>query len=275
MRGRIYSINSGKYQIKDENEKFHLLPAAGVFRHNNITPLVGDFVEFDENGYITDIYERLNSFIRPKVANIDHIIVVMSVKEPKFQTFLVDKYLALIESKNIEPIIFITKNDLGSISYAEDYKQLGYQVYELTHNSDDWIEIIKHIFDGNTCSFMGQSGVGKTTIINKMLNLNLETKRISKNADRGQHTTRIVQIYDTFGGYLIDTPGFSSLDIKMTKLELSKSFQQFKNLSKLCKFKTCLHDNEPVEYCNIKLNVGKEIPEFRYENYLKLLKEVK
>lgn len=274
MRGRIYSSNGGKYQIKDEKGNFHFLPAAGSFRHNGITPLVGDYVDFDENNYITSIYERVNSFIRPKVANIDHIIVVMSAKNPNFQSFLVDKYLALIESKNIQPIIFITKTDLAHCKEFEDYQKLNYKIYEINNKTDEWVKIIQTIFKDNTCSFMGQSGVGKTTIINTILGLNLETQEISKHADRGKHTTRIVQIYDIFDGHLIDTPGFSSLEIKMTKEELSKSFFQFKELSKECKFKWCLHDKEPENYCNIKLNVGKKIPTFRYENYLKLLKEI-
>lgn len=275
MKGRIYAANGGKYQIKGEDGKLHFLPAAGVFRHNNITPLVGDYVDFEEEKYISNIYERTNSFVRPRVSNIDHIIVVMSAKEPNFQSFLVDKYLALIESKNIEPIIFVTKSDLGQCNELEDYKKLNYQIYQINYQTVEWIEVIKHIFDHNTCSFMGQSGVGKTTIINKMLNLNLETQQISKSANRGKHTTRTVQIYDVFNGFLIDTPGFSSLDIKMTKAELSKSFSQFKELSKECKFKWCLHEKEPLNYCNVKLNVGKLVPEFRYLNYLKLLKEAK
>ncbi|WP_029512918.1 ribosome small subunit-dependent GTPase A [Mycoplasmopsis iners] len=275
MRGRIYSVTGGKYSIKDENNQMHFLPAAGSFRHAGVVPLVGDYVEFEPDQYINYIYERTNSFVRPRVANIDHIIVVMSVLQPSFQTYLVDKYLALIESKNIEPIIFISKNDLGKCAEYEQYVNLGYKIYEINYKKDEWVKIVQHIFNENTCSLMGQSGVGKTTIINKMLNLNLETQEISKHADRGKHTTRTVQIYDVFGGHLIDTPGFSSLDIKMTKLELARSFKQFRELGQKCKFKSCLHENEPENYCNIKLNVGKLIPEFRYQNYLKLLKEVK
>ncbi|KKB26684.1 Ribosome small subunit-stimulated GTPase EngC [Mycoplasmopsis meleagridis] len=274
MKGRIYSIIAGKFNVKADN-KFYELNAKGSFRYNDINPLVGDYVEFDLDGFIKKIYERKNYFIRPKVANIDHIIVVMSVKNPDFQSFLVDKYLALIESKNIVPIILVTKNDLGSSNEIEMYKEMNYKIYQIDYKKDDLVELFTPIFNHNTCSFMGQSGVGKTTIINKLLNLNLETKEISKNANRGKHTTRITKIYDFKNGSLIDTPGFSSLDIQMNKNELSKSFKIFRELSKLCKFKWCLHENEPEEFCNVKLNIGKKIPEKRYLNYLKLLKEAK
>ncbi|VEU77986.1 ribosome small subunit-dependent GTPase A [Mycoplasmopsis columbinasalis] len=274
MQGRIYLSIGGKYQIKDTDGNIHLLPAAGVFRHNNITPLVGDYVEFN-NGFVNQILERRNSFVRPKVANIDHIIVVMSAVLPNFSTFLVDKYLALIEGNGVEPIIFVTKTDLGHCQESIWYQQLGYQVYEINYQTSEWLETTRQIFDHKTCSLMGQSGVGKTTFINKLLNLNLETQTIAKNAQRGKHTTRTVQIYDVFAGYLIDTPGFSSLDIQLTKAELARSFKLFKELGAFCKFKTCLHENEPTNFCNIKLNVGTKIPQFRYDNYLKLLKEAK
>ena len=276
MKGKIYSINSGKYYIRDKQNIEHILPAEGVFRHKEITPLVGDNVEFIEGQYINKIEERKNEFIRPKVANIDHIIVVMSSKNPDFQSYLVDKYLAFIESKNIEPIIFITKYDLEKSQWAEEYKKLGYKVCEIDYTTDKWVKNIQEIFKNKTCVFMGQSGVGKTTIINKITNNNFATQEIAKNAQRGKHTTRIVQIIPVFEGEIIDTPGFSSLDLKMTKAELATSFKQFRELAKQCKFKTCYHENEPENYCNIKMHVkDKTIPSFRYNNYLKLLKEVK
>ncbi|WP_027120841.1 ribosome small subunit-dependent GTPase A [Mycoplasmopsis lipofaciens] len=275
MTGKIYSINSGKYYIK-ENNNMHILPAAGIFRHKKITPLVGDNVEFENEQYITKILPRKNEFIRPKVANIDHIIVVMSIKEPEFSSYLVDKYLSFIENSNVEPIIFFTKNDLAKSEWPEIYQKLGYKIAKINYKSNEWINIVKKYFKNKTCTLMGQSGVGKTTIINKITSQNFETQEISKNANRGKHTTRIVQIVDVLDGWLIDTPGFSSFEHKMSKIEIAHSFKQFRELSKLCKFKSCLHLNEPENLCNIKINVkNKNIPEFRYQNYLKILKEVK
>lgn len=276
MKGKIYSINSGIYSIKDENNNFHNLPALGIFRHKNIAPLVGDNVEFEIDRYITKIYERKNEFIRPKVANIDHIIIVMSLHEPEFQSFLVDKYMALIESANIEPILFITKTDLGANKYKNEYENLGYKVYELSYKTDEWVNNIKELFTNKTNVLMGQSGVGKTTLVNKITGSNFAVQSISKFANRGKHTTRIVQIVNVFdNGELIDTPGFSSLDINLSKQQLAYSYKQFKELGKFCKFKTCFHYNEPESFCNIKQAVWSNIiPQFRYNNYLKLLQEV-
>ncbi|MBZ4204168.1 ribosome small subunit-dependent GTPase A [Mycoplasma sp. U97] len=276
MRGKIYSINAGKYFIKGLDGEIHILPALGIFRHKNISPLVGDYVDFEEDKYLTKIYPRTNEFIRPKVANINYIIIVMSSKEPEFSSFLVDKYMAFIECHNVEPILFITKSDLEKSKYKKMYEELGYKVYEIDNKEKKWIENIRALFNNKCNVLMGQSGVGKTTIINTLTNNNFDTQAISKGANRGKHTTRIVQIVNVFdNGELIDTPGFSSLDINFTKVELAQSFRQFKELSKICKFKDCLHMNEPENFCNVKLNVkNKIVPEFRYQNYLKLLNEV-
>ncbi|WP_029513379.1 ribosome small subunit-dependent GTPase A [Mycoplasmopsis primatum] len=278
MKGKIYSINAGIYTIKDENNLSHNLPALGVLRHQNIKPLVGDYVEFDEDKYLTKILPRKNNFVRPAVANIDYIIIVMSLKEPTFQSFLVDKYMSYIEAYNIEPILFITKTDLSADNmYKNEYEKLGYQVYEINYKTDEWVKNIKHLFVNKTNVLMGQSGVGKTTIINKISDNNFKTQEISKFANRGKHTTRIVSIIDVFeNGQIIDTPGFSSLDINLTQTELANSFKQFRELGKYCKFKSCLHLNEPEELCNVKIAYkNKIVPEFRYKNYLKLMQEVK
>ncbi|MCT4469823.1 ribosome small subunit-dependent GTPase A [Mycoplasma sp. HS2188] len=276
MKGKIYSLTGGRYHIKDENNQTHFLPAAGVFRHKNIDPVVGDIVEFETDGYISKVYERKNVFVRPKVANIDAIVVVMSVVEPKFQPYLVDKYLAFIEANDIEPILFITKVDLALSEWENTYRAMGYDVFDIDYQDANLKEKIKHFFNGKVISLMGQSGVGKTTFINAIAGTNFQTQEISKFANRGKHTTRTVQIIETLGGELIDTPGFSSFDINLSKIQLAQSFKQFKELSKMCKFKSCLHLNEPEEYCNIKLHVKDGIiPELRYKNYLKMMKEAK
>nr|WP_318027655.1 ribosome small subunit-dependent GTPase A [Mycoplasmopsis bovis] len=138
--------------------------------------------------------------------------------EPEFQSFLVDKYMALIESANIEPILFITKTDLGTNKYKNEYENLGYKVYELSYKTDEWVNKIKELFTNKTNVLMGQSGVGKTTLVNKITGSNFAVQSISKFANRGKHTTRIVQIVNVFdNGELIDTPGFSSLDINLSK----------------------------------------------------------
>lgn len=276
MQGKIYSLTGGRYHIKDVEGNMHFLPAAGVFRHKNIDPIVGDNVEFEPNKCINKVLERKNSFIRPKVANIDSIIVVMSVVEPDFQPYLVDKYLAFIEANNIEPILFITKVDLALSEWKDKYISMGYKVFNIDYQNANLKSMLSPIFKNKVISLMGQSGVGKTTFINAVAGTHFETQAISKFANRGRHTTRVVQIIQTLGGELIDTPGFSSFDIKLSKIRLAQSFNQFKELSKMCKFKSCLHINEPEEWCNIKLSLKSGvIPEFRYKNYLKMMKEAK
>lgn len=279
MKGKIYSINAGMYYINDELGKIHILPAAGLLRYKNITPLVGDYVNFEENKHLMDICDRKNSLIRPKVANVDYVLTVMSAKEPDFSTYLIDKYMAYIELNSIEPILLITKCDLTEESYKEVYEKMGYKVYEINYKIDEWDKNIKELFNNKTIVLMGQSGVGKTTFLNHITNNNFATQDISRSLNRGKHTTRVIQIVKAFNGELIDTPGFSSLDInftRFTKIDFAKSYKQFKELSKTCKFKSCLHQNEPLEFCNIKQAVKKDIiPQFRYDNYLKLLKEFK
>ncbi|WP_029906312.1 ribosome small subunit-dependent GTPase A [Mycoplasmopsis opalescens] len=275
MQGKIYSVNSGKYCIRLKSGEKITIPAAGVFRHKGIVPVVGDYVQINEQGFVASIEERKNEFIRPKVANIDNLIVVMSLKEPNFQPLLVDKYLAIIENKNIHPYLFITKSDLGEDNWFNYYTKLGYECFKLTNQNTDWIELIKPIFKNKTVALMGQSGVGKTTLTNSITGLNLETQEISKFANRGKHTTRIVQILEAFDGELIDTPGFSNIELNMDKYALANAYYSFRELAKMCKFKSCLHINEPKNYCNIILNVERgQIPKLRYENYLKLQKEL-
>ncbi|WP_117275037.1 ribosome small subunit-dependent GTPase A [Mycoplasmopsis edwardii] len=274
---RIFSIVAGSFEICNlENRERIKIPAAGKLRYNNISPLVGDIVEI-KNDLIVDIKERENELVRPKVANIDQVVIVMSIEEPKFSSFLIDKYLSIIEFKNIKPIIFITKSDLNendAIYWSEKYKKMGYDVFLL--GKEENLDHLHHLFTNKFTLFMGQSGVGKTTAINKLGSFNYNTQTISKALGRGKHTTRVTQIIDFLDGFLIDTPGFSSLEVPMEEIELAKSFKNFREFAQFCKYRSCLHFNENENDCAIKLALqNQEIEEFRYENYLKLLKEIK
>ncbi|QGZ97478.1 ribosome small subunit-dependent GTPase A [Mycoplasma sp. NEAQ87857] len=273
---KIHKIIANRYTVCDQDYNCQVLSAAGKLRLLDITPVVGDNVEINEH-QIIEIKERKNWFIRPKVANIDQMLVFMSVKEPKFQQFLLDKYLAIIEYENIEPIICLTKVDLAwdlALELQNQYQKMGYKVF-LINNTTKELSNLKSIFKDKYSVFMGQSGVGKTTTLNSLSNNNFDTQAISKSLGRGKHTTRVVEIVPFNNGYLIDTPGFSSLAIPIDALELAHSFNTFKQLLVNCKYRSCLHLNENEVDCAIKQAVTSNlIPQFRYDNYVKLQKEL-
>lgn len=275
MKGKIYSIVSGIYEIKNLDNSIISIPGSGKLRFNNLTPLVGDFVEHDDK-MILEILNRKNNFIRPKVANVDQVIVVMSLKEPEFSSFLMDKFLSIIEFKEIKPVLFFTKIDLvDNFYWIEEYKKCGYEVYLIDNKNESDLNKIRQIFKDKTNVFLGQTGVGKTTTINRLSKNNFETQQISKALGRGKHTTRVVRIIEFNNGELIDTPGFSSLDLDINSLELAQSFELFKKHFPNCKYRSCLHINENLHDCAIKRQINISIPQWRYENYLKLSKETK
>ena len=274
MIGKIIKIISNDYTVKLDNNQNVILKARGVFRNKNITPLVGDIVKVDISKKIIDeIKERKNELIRPPVANIDQAIIVTSCLNPDFSSNLLDKMLTIIEYNNIKPIIVITKYDLLSdTKYIDNiinyYKKIGYQVF-----INNEINKIKTLFKDKVTILTGQTGVGKSTLINKLGNMNLKTNEISKALGRGKHTTRHVELYELFNGLIADTPGFSSLSfIDMTKEDIRDNFIEFNNYKEKCKYRDCMHINEDT--CEIKTKVDeKDILKERYENYVKFINE--
>ncbi|MBN3534428.1 ribosome small subunit-dependent GTPase A [Mycoplasma procyoni] len=278
MKGQVLRVISGFYDVLDQDNKEHRLRGSGKLRNANQSPVVGDWVLFDQQGLVLEVLERKNSFVRPKIANVDQVLVVMSIKEPNFSPLLLDKYLMIIESKRIKPIICITKVDLEP-NYRDivaDYVKMGYEIFFLNHkdHTSDDLEKLKEVFKNKLSVFLGQSGVGKTTTINKLSNSDFETQEISKSLNRGKHTTRVTQIVEWNGGQLIDTPGFSSLEIEIDKYDLSRAFNIFDKYASGCKFRSCFHYQEKNEDCNIKEMVKRNIISIvRYENYISILKE--
>ncbi len=272
MEGRITKNISNDYTV-DANGKLYICKPRGKFKKENITPLVGDIVEFDENNnYILDIKKRKNELIRPSVANVDMAVIVTSVKEPNFDTILLDKNLTIISYNNITPIIYFTKLDLLNETELESinkyivyYKKIGYDV--ATN-----INELRELIDNKTIVFTGQSGAGKSTLLNKLNpTLSLKTDTISQALGRGKHTTRHTELYDLSGVFIADTPGFSKIDfIGMTKTDIRDNMKEmFDNLDK-CKYADCMHTTE--DGCYIKTLVEKgEIISSRYNNYLKFV----
>ena len=257
--------------------------ARGKFRKDEIKPLVGDFVEYevegDNDGYVMNVLPRHNCLVRPPICNVDQALIVSSCKEPDFSSILLDKFLLVIEHLGIEPIIIISKMDLDEDKsvkqYVKDYRQAGYRVYEISSKDNHGLEELKTVFKDKVSVITGQSGVGKSSFLNALdINLKLETNEISKSLGRGKHTTRHVELLKMYGGYLGDTPGFSSLELEMTPEELAVAYHDFAQFSHECKFRGCLHDSEPN--CGVKKAVedGK-ISKERYEHYLMNLQDVK
>lgn len=275
MNGKIIKVLSNDYTVRLDNDKSIICKARGVFRNKKITPLAGDNVTVDlEKNIITEIHERKNELVRPPVSNIDIALIVVSAKEPDFSSNLLDKMINIIEFNNITPIIVITKYDLLDNTTEIDevinyYRSIGYEVY-INNQIDD----LRKIFKEKVTILTGQTGVGKSTLINKLEeSMNLETNEISKALGRGKHTTRHVELYDLFYGFIADTPGFSSLSfIDMTKEDIRDNFIEFNEYKDKCKYRDCMHLKE--DECEIKkLAKENKILNSRYENYTKFILE--
>jgi ribosome biogenesis GTPase / thiamine phosphate phosphatase len=285
-KGQIRKALSGFYYVLDQNgERYIQCRGRGVFRNRQISPLVGDFVDYeadnDLEGTITVVHERKNELVRPPISNIDQAILVFSAKQPDFHPLLLDRFLTAIESHFIEPVICLTKMDLLSEEekeqlqkYIADYEKIGYEVIPTFKGDPELAKRLIPVLEGKTSVLAGQSGVGKSTLLNTILpSLELKTDDISQALNRGKHTTRHVELIEVNNGLLADTPGFSSFDFEtIEKEELSDCFPEMAERSGSCKFRECLHLNEPK--CAIKAAVeANEIPNYRYKHYLKFLEE--
>ncbi|MGE7836332.1 ribosome small subunit-dependent GTPase A [Viridibacillus arvi] len=284
-KGQIRKALSGFYYVHSDDELIQCR-GRGVFRNRGISPLVGDFVDFvvegDNDGTITAVHERHNELVRPPVSNIDQAILVFSAKEPAFNTILLDKFLVALESFHIHPIICLTKTDLltseendGIQQYIKDYQEIGYEVIQTYKEDPEILVKIQQVLEGKTTVLAGQSGVGKSTLLNTIMpSLELKTGVISEALGRGKHTTRHVELIPLAGGLIADTPGFSSFDFDtLEKEELTSCFPELQRISEDCKFRGCLHLKEPK--CAVKAAVeNKEIKQYRYDHYLQFLQEI-
>lgn len=275
MQGRITKQISNQYTVTVKKEEY-VCNARGKFRNLKLSPVVGDIVEFDANELIiNEILPRKNILSRPTVANIDYALIVTSLKKPDLSYTLLDKLLTLIIANNIKPIIILTKLDLLNKKELKEYaptfkyyESLGIKV--ITNKK---LNKLKKILRNQTVVLTGQTGAGKSTILNKLnKNLKIETKPVSDALNRGVHTTRHTEIYEINKIYFVDTPGFSSLDISnLTKEELKDAFLEFRN--KECKYVGCMHNNESGCGVKEKLSKGLILPS-RYINYIRFLKEI-
>ena len=263
---------SNQYEVLFEDGSIQTCVAMGKVRLDK-KPLVGDHVlveEFDSKYGIQKILERKNSLIRPAIANVDQALIVMSAFEPDFSTTLVDRLIFLISYANIKPVLCVTKMDLVKpndpiYKSIEDYRKSGYEVYTTGKDFDE-SEIIECFADKITV-LTGQSGAGKSSLLNRINpDFQLHTQETSKALGRGKHTTRHCQLFKIGSGWVADTPGFSSLDFsRIDLIELKDKIEDFQ-IEEPCKFRDCVHINEPD--CAVKRYVEEgKISSIRYENY--------
>lgn len=274
MKGKIICINTSIHRVLLENNTIIDTHTRGKLRNEKVFPVVGDNVIVDEKKKIIEkVLPRKNYLERPLVANIDKLLIVMSTSIPAFSNYLIDKFLLIAFSNKIQPIIIITKTDMISAhekleikKYIKYYRKIGIKIYINTSVSK-----IKHELAGSVVALCGQTGAGKSSLLNKIdASLKLKTGEVSLSLGRGKHTTRLVELLEVNGGLIADTPGFSSLNIKLDKKEIKNYYPEFKVT---CKYRGCSHIKE--DGCEVIKLVNKgKIPEWRYQNYLKFMSEV-
>lgn len=281
IKGKIIKGIGGFYYIKpDDSNNIIECKARGKFRNISLVPVIGDVVDVEvdsstEKGSIIKIYDRKNSFIRPSVSNIDTLIIVVACDNPKPDFAFIDKMLSIAYHKNVEAVICFNKTDLVDKStvdgYCKIYNDIGYKTVTTSNiEGVDFDMVFKDILIGKTTVFTGFSGVGKSTLLNGITESeNMETGEVSKKLGRGKHTTRHVELMEYKGmGYVVDTPGFSTLDLPDIQAnDLKDCFVEFEKYSHNCRFADCVHTSS--KFCSVYNAVTDgNISRQRYDNYI-------
>lgn len=279
MEGTIIKALSGFYYVSCD-EQVYECKARGKFRLDGTSPLVGDKVSFaiDQNGkgFIEKVFERKNSFIRPAVANIDALVFVAANTNPVTDPFLIDRVSVIAEEASCDLVVCINKADIDPADELYTiYTGAGFETLRTSAATGEGIPELKTALGGKICAFTGNSGVGKSSILNSIVpDFNIEVAAVSNKLGRGKHTTRHVQLYDIGNKtYIADTPGFASFDIEMMqtidKQELQHDFRDFKKYICNCRFNDCAHLKEPGCAVTEALQAGQIMPS-RYQSYKRL-----
>ena len=277
--GIIIKCLGGLYTVESPDSIYEC-KARGVFRNRGISPCVGDRVNI-ENGVISEILPRKNCIIRPPLANLDQLIFVVSTCSPAPNYLILDKFIAIAEFKGITPVVVITKTDLGDSSEIHKiYSSIGIDVLEVDYNNEATVEAVRKLLAGKISAFTGNSGAGKSTLLNAVdPSLNIPTAEISKKLGRGRHTTRHAELYKLAGGgYIADTPGFSTFDTNrydiIRKDELADCFREMRGITDECQFRDCSHTCEKGCAVLEAVESGK-ITKSRHESYCAMYEEAK
>ena len=283
MTGIIIKAVSGFYYVSFDGAVYEC-KARGNFRKSGVSPLVGDRVKFSRTescrGIIDSVLERKNSLIRPPVANIDKLFVISSAVSPVPNAFVIDKMTAIARHNNIEPVIIFNKCDMADCSeWQEIYLKSGFKTFSVSARTGEGMADFELELKDGISAFTGNSGVGKSSILNYFFDDGIiATGEVSEKLGRGRHTTRHTQLYPLpFGGFVADTPGFSSLDVEYYdysfKEHLTEYFTEFSDFKDNCKFTGCTHLKE--KGCAVIEAVNKGIiPETRHNSYIQLMEEM-
>lgn len=284
MQGRIMKALSGFYYVDTGEGELIACRARGKFRHRKITPLVGDLVEItpteNNTGMVDEIAPRKNEFSRPAVANIDQLIIIASGAIPVTDPFLIDRMTTIAQAKECQPVICINKCDLDPADELyELYSKVGLPTLRVSAESGEGIETLREIVSGKVSAFTGNSGVGKSSILNALFpGYSLQVGEVSEKLGRGRHTTRHVELFCHEGAYVADTPGFSSFDVDRMELirkeDLARNFREFVPHLDRCRFVGCSHIKEKGCAVLAAMKAG-EIPDSRHRSYVRLYEQAK
>lgn len=283
ITGRIVKGIGGFYYVEAAGIIYEC-KARGVFRKKDVTPLVGDWVQIllseDGTGTISEIIPRKNQLIRPPIANLDQLFLVVSICDPAPSTLVIDKMIAAAEDQGIEPVLVVSKTDLQDAGWLQEiYEKAGIPFYALSSVTGEGIDKIHPLLKGKITAFTGNTGAGKSSLLNRIdPSFGLETGEISQKLGRGRHTTRHVELLPVEGGYVADTPGFSFIQIErynmVRKENLQFCFREFAPYLNTCQFVSCSHVKE--KGCAVLEAVKKgEISVSRHESYVAMYNEVK
>ncbi|EQB86839.1 ribosome biogenesis GTPase [Clostridium punense] len=280
MEGVIVKGIGGLYYV-DVNKEIYECKARGKFRHSGLTPMIGDYVvievDQDKTGVINEILPRSTELLRPVVANVTQAFVVFAFRQPDLNLELLYKFLVLCEHSNLKAIVCFNKMDLAEKEHrdiGEVLKNAGYEVLYLEAKNGVGVEELRKKIKDNISVFCGPSGVGKSTLLNSFIGRErMKTGEISEKVKRGKHTTRHSELMQVEEGFLVDTPGFSSLELDfISKEDLQYCFPEFEPYRDGCKFNNCVHYKEPGCLVKAAVEEGK-INETRYKFYVKTLEE--
>ncbi len=283
ITGRIVKGIGGFYYVEAAGIIYEC-KARGIFRKKDVTPLVGDWVQIllseDGTGTISEIMPRKNQLIRPPIANLDQLFLVVSICDPAPSTLVIDKMIAAAEDQGIEPVLVVSKTDLLDAGWLQEiYEKAGIPFYALSSVTGEGIDKIRPLLKGKITAFTGNTGAGKSSLLNRIdPSFGLETGEISQKLGRGRHTTRHVELLPVEGGYVADTPGFSFIQIErynmVRKENLQFCFREFAPYLNTCQFVSCSHVKE--KGCAVLEAVKKgEISVSRHESYVAMYNEVK